>query len=220
MCVAETTVVSLSDKIKFKTGDVIQLKDSEYSVTIGFDKGSKCAVPGFNCGSGYQPPRPTFSIQCGKINPCPYVALIFPNDSTTGLLSIENIKSCETHDTEICFREFANLFKKDVGCMNISNPDGRYYCLKNFENSKLIENKKLCDELSPSVYALKWNCFYEYAIRYKDQNFCDKYSAKESSGRNRCFLKMAEILKDKSLCSKINKNSEDSYLEQCQKNVK
>jgi hypothetical protein len=212
---ASNIEVSLSEKVKFTRGDVIKLRDKEYSITVGFYEGSKCAVPGFNCGSGYRPPHVTFMVNCGTAKVCPYIHMAFSNSSTTGTISIEDLKSCETHEPERCFREFAEVYKEDKGCMNISNFDGRYYCLKKFEYSKMPENKNLCDLLSDSVYALKWNCFYEYAIRYNDQSICDKYPSKEVDGRNRCLLKMAELAKDKSICKKIIKNSQDTYLEQC-----
>jgi hypothetical protein len=48
---AENLIIDLSQKIRFKSGDFIQLKNTEFSITIGLNKGSKCAVPGFNCGS-------------------------------------------------------------------------------------------------------------------------------------------------------------------------
>lgn len=212
---AITTEVALSEKVKFNKGDVIKLRDTEYSITVGFDKGTKCAVPGFNCGSGYEPPHPIFVVNCGSAKTCPYIFMQSYQSATSGSLSIENLKSCETHQPENCFRRFAESYKEDKDCMGIDNMDGRYYCLKKFENSKMPENKNLCDLLSDSVYALKWNCFYEYAIRYNDQSICDKYPSKEINGRNRCLLKMAEVLRDKSICNKIVKNSEDTYLEQC-----
>jgi hypothetical protein len=207
--------VSLSEKVKFAKGDVIELINEKFSIIIGFDEGSKCAVPGFNCGSGYIPPHPTYTVNCGERSPCPYIFMAASENSFSGTISIESLKSCETHEPERCYLEFANGFKEDKECMNISNLNGRYYCLKKFEHSKLPENKNLCDSLSDSVYALKWNCYYEYAIRYNDPALCEKYQDKEIDGKNRCFLKMAELNRDKKLCNKIVKTSQDSYLEQC-----
>jgi hypothetical protein len=108
---------------------------------------------------------------------------------------------------------FARLYSKDVECMKLSSPLGRYYCLEKFTDSKIAENKGLCEKLPNSIYALKWNCYYNYAIRYRDPGFCDKYSATELSGRDRCLNKMSSLLNDKSLCQKISATSD--YKQQC-----
>jgi hypothetical protein len=213
---AKTQIVELSQKVEFNTGDTIFLKDSVFSVKIGSDPGTDCAVPGFNCGSGYEPPRPTFIANCGKLQKCPFVLMTNIKTATSGILSIEDEKSCEKNDPENCFYQFAQNFKIDEGCMELKSPSGRYYCLKKFQFSARPENRGLCEQLPESIYALRWNCFYEHAIRYRDASFCDKYPAKESSGRDRCLLKMAEILKDQSHCKKISISKEHSYLEQCQ----
>lgn len=213
---AKTQIVELSQKVVFNTGDMILLRDSVFSVKIGSDPGTDCAVPGFNCGSGYEPPRPTFIEDCGKLQECPFVLMTNIKTATSGILSIEDEKSCEKNDPENCFYQFAQNFKIDDGCMKLNSPSGRYYCLKKFPLSARPENKGLCEQLSESIYALRWNCFYEHAIRYRDASFCDKYKAKESSGRDRCLLKMAKILQDQSLCKKISISKEHSYLEQCQ----
>lgn len=214
---SRTVIVSLSDKVDFKTGDVIQLKDSVFSVQVNHDKGTECAVPGYNCGIGYMPPRPAYKINCGDQKPCPYIIMPFPQDESSGSLSIEDEKSCEKNKPEICFSEFARPFTGDDGCMELKSLLGRYYCLKRYEDSRRPENKGLCDQLPDSIYALKWNCYYEYAVRYKDPSFCDKYSVSELSGRDRCLLKMAEMLKELSFCNKISASKEHSYKEQCLK---
>ncbi len=100
--------------------------------------------------------------------------------------------------------------------MKLKSPLGRYYCLERFSDSKLPENRGLCEQLPADIYALRWNCYYEYAVRYRDASFCDKYPASEFSGKDRCLLKMAELLKDQSFCKKISATKEHSYLEQCQ----
>jgi hypothetical protein len=209
-------IVSLSQKIEFKTGDVIKLKDSYFTVTVNANKGTECAVPGFNCGSGYIPPHPELKINCQGSPPCPYVILDDSKTATSGTLSIENEKSCETNQPEICFSAFSRNSSSDDICQKLLSPIGRYYCLRRFENSARPENKGLCDQLPESIYALKWNCFYEYAVRYKDVTFCDKYSAQEADGRDRCLLKMAEINQDVSLCSKISNSQQNTYREQCE----
>lgn len=214
---AKNQIVELSQNVEFNSGDIITLKNSVFSVRIGADPGTECAVPGYNCGSGYSPPAPTFTVDCGNHKSCPYVLLSESKDATSGNLSIEDEKSCEKKDPPRCFYQFAHNFKTDEGCMKLKSPSGRYYCLKKFEHSARPENRGLCDQLPESVYALRWNCFYEYAIKYRDAGFCDKYPANETSGRDRCLLKMAEILKDKSLCKKISDSKEHSYIEQCQK---
>ena len=212
---ASEQIVTLSQKIEFKTGDVIKLKDTDFSVSIEANRGTKCAVPGFNCGSGYIPPHPEFKINCGRKTPCSYVILDDRKTASSGTLSIENENSCETNQPELCFGAFSRLSTSDKICQKLQSPMGRYYCLSRFHNSARPENKSLCDQLPDSIYALKWNCFYEYAIRYKDVTFCDKYSAKEFDGRDRCLLKMAEISQNVSLCAKISNSRENTYREQC-----
>ena len=208
--------VTLSEKVNFKKGDIFKLTGSDFSVEIGSDPGTKCAVPGFNCGSGYQPPRPTFKIECGSNKTCPYIVLSDIKGSETGFLTIESEESCTKSNPEQCFYTFGRQYKSDEGCMNLKTPLGKYYCLKAYDSSKRPENKGLCDQLPKDIYALRWNCFYEYAVRYSDASFCDKYEPSELSGRDRCLLKMAELLKDKSFCKKISNSKEHSYVEQCQ----
>lgn len=212
---AKTHTVSLSEKIEFNSGDIITLKDSLFSVEIGSDPGTTCAVPGFNCGSGYSPPSPTYLVKCGEKKLCPYVLMTNQKNATSGNLSIEDETSCEKNDPENCFSQFARYADGDTSCMNLISPLGRYYCLKRFEKSARPENKGLCEKLPESIYALKWNCYYEYAVRYRDASFCNKYSQSERSGRDRCLLQMATILNDQSLCDKMSGSKEDTYLEQC-----
>jgi hypothetical protein len=212
---ADTVAVELSQRVRFKSGDTITLRGGELVVQIGSDPGTTCAVPGFNCGSGYRPPTPTFQITCRNSDPCAYVVVTNVSDATTGTLSIENEQSCETSNPEQCFSEFARLFSDDSGCMKLTTPMGRYYCLQRFTQSARVENKQLCDQLPKDVYALQWNCFYDYAIRFRDPAFCEKYSAQDASGRARCLLKMADLLRDKSYCAKIPESTEHSYRAQC-----
>ena len=208
--------IGISEKVSFQTGDIIKLKGTDYSVEIGSFKGSECAVPGFNCGSGYRPPHPTYNVKCGALAPCPYILMHYPVDDRSGSLTIENEESCTKNKLDNCFSTYAGQFTNDEGCMKLKSSFARYYCLQRFADSKRPENKALCEQLPADIYALRWNCFYEYAIRYKDASFCDKYPASEFSGRDRCLLKMAEILKDYSLCKKISASKEHSYVDQCQ----
>lgn len=220
---AKTYEVGLSEKVLFSKGDIIKLKNTNFSVEIGSFPGTACAVPGFNCGSGYRPPSPTFETNCGTQKPCQYIVLAFPTDGSSGSLTIESEESCVKNDPKNCFYAFAGQFKSDDGCMKLKSPLGRYYCLERFSDSKRPENRDLCEQLPTDIYALRWNCYYEYAIRYSDASFCDKYPASDFSGKDRCLLKMAELLKDQSLCKKISATKEHSYLEQCQqlkKNLK
>lgn len=92
---AKTQIVELSQKVEFNSGDIIILKNTSYSVKIGSNPGTDCAGPGFNCGSGYQPPTPSFSIDCGKQLKCPYVLMNYNKTATSGSLTIEDEKSCE-----------------------------------------------------------------------------------------------------------------------------
>ena len=209
-------IVGISEKVSFQKGDIVKLKGTDYSVEIGFFAGSKCAVPGFNCGSGYRPPHPTYNVKCGSLTPCPYILMNYPADDTSGSLTIENEDSCNKNKLDNCFSTYAGQFTNDEGCMKLKSPFGRYYCLQRFADSKRPENKALCEQLPADIYALRWNCFYEYAVRYQDPSFCDKYSTSDFSGRDRCLLKMAEILQDYSLCKKISASKEHSYVEQCQ----
>jgi hypothetical protein len=208
--------VGISEKVSFQTGDIIKLMGTDYSVEIGFFPGSKCAVPGFNCGSGYIPAHPTYDVKCGALTPCPYILMNYPVDGKSGSLTIETEESCTKNKLSNCFSTYAGQFTNDEGCMKLKSPFGRYHCLERFPDSRRLENKALCEQLPAEIYALRWNCFYEYAVRYRDASFCDKYTVSEFSGRDRCLLKMAEILKDYSLCKKISATKEHSYVEQCQ----
>tara|TARA_R110000868_G_scaffold117600_11_gene312343 strand:+ start:4241 stop:4909 length:669 start_codon:yes stop_codon:yes gene_type:complete len=214
ICSAKTIEVSLSGKTTFQAGNTYKLRGADFSVDVGTDPGSKCAVPGFNCGAGYIPPHPTFKISCGSSKPCPYVVITNAKDATSGILSFENEASCEQSKSEQCFREFSKQYKSDEGCMKMSSPLGQYYCLERFPKSQRPENRSLCNKLPAEIYGLRWNCYYDYAIRYKDPSFCELYPEAESSGKERCWLKMADLMKDKSLCKKISK--EALYVEQCQ----
>lgn len=213
---SKTHEVGISEKVSFSVGDVIKLKGTDYSVKIGLFPGTECAVPGFNCGSGYRPPHPSYDIECGMVSPCPYILMDYPVDSTTGYLTIETEESCTKNRLKNCFLTYARQFTTDEGCMKLKSPFSRYHCLELFNDSRRPENKTLCEQLPEDIYALRWNCFYEYAIRYRDASFCDKYAASELSGRDRCLLKMAELLKDHSLCKKISASKEHTYAEQCQ----
>lgn len=214
---AKEKIINLSQRIEFKIGESFRLYNSDFSVTIDHFSGSVCAVPGKNCGSGYRPPSPIYKINCSGKNPCPYVLMTFPKDDKSGLFSIEDQDSCEKNNPEICFFEFAKLFIDDSGCASLKSAIGRYYCLKRFPNSVREENKNICDQLPESIFALRWNCFYEYAIRYRDPAFCDKYPLKNINGKDRCLLKIAEILKNKSYCRKISSSKDHTYKEQCLK---
>lgn len=211
---AKTIEASLSQKIPFQVGHTYKLKDADFSLEIGADPGSKCAVPGFNCGAGYIPAHPTFKTKCGNQKPCPYIVMANAKDATSGILSFESESSCEHHKPEQCFREFSKQFETDEGCMKLKSPLGQYYCLERFPNSQQPQNRDLCNKLPSDIYGLRWNCYYDYAIRYKDPSFCELYPEKEFSGKERCWLKMAELMKDKSICKKIVK--EALYVEQCQ----
>lgn len=212
---AETHVVSLSQEVTFKSGDVIKLKDTPFSITIGVSKGPDCAVPGRNCGAGYIPPHFIFKKNCGEDKSCHYFFLESSNYIQSGKLSIETEETCLNKDFELCINNYSGTITTDDECSKLKTDLGKYYCLKRFDLSNRPENKGLCDKLPSSIYALKWNCYYEYAIRYKDPSFCDKYAKEELSGKDRCYLKMAELFKDQKFCSKISDSKEHSYREQC-----
>ena len=210
-----THIVSLSQEVIFKPGDVIKLKNTTFSITIGLNKGTSCAVPGKNCGSGYIPPHLTIKSDCGEEKSCQYFIIDSIIDIKEGKLSIETEETCLNKNFEICFNNYSRSLQSDEDCSVLKTAVGKYHCLKRFYSSKRPENKNLCDQLPDSIYALKWNCYYEFAIRYKDSSFCEKYSKEEFSGKDRCYLKMAEIFKDKKFCSKISDTKEHTYREQC-----
>ena len=215
MTLSETHVVSISQEVNFKPGDVIKLKNTPFSITIGLDKGTSCAVPGKNCGSGYIPPHLTIKIDCGEEKNCQYFIIDSINDIKEGKLSIETEDTCLNKNFEICFNNYSRTLHSDEDCSTLKTAVGKYHCLKRFYSSNRPENKNLCDQLPDSIYALKWNCYYEFAISYKDPSFCEKYSKEELSGKDRCYLKMAELFKNKSFCSKISDSKEHTYREQC-----
>lgn len=210
--------VQLGVPVKFQSGDEIKLKDSKYTVKVGGPyEPVKCAIPGQNCGAGYSPPRPIFDVQCIE-DPCPYVMDSETTSGTTGTIVVHSEETCgaKKHQANSCFYQFARAYKSDEGCKNLKTALGRYQCLVVYPNSTRPEFRQLCDELPVEIFALRWNCYYDWAIRYKDSTFCDKYPKEDGSGRDRCLLKMAERLKDKSLCKKISDSKEHSYVELCQ----
>lgn len=210
-------IVSLSEKTHFTVGDTFKLISTNVSVKIEFDKGSECAVPGYNCGAGYRPPHPIYKLNCDNLNPCPYIVMMVATDSNKGIISIENEDSCVKSDPKMCFYELGKSFKSDIDCLKLKTPLAQYYCLEVFQTSTLKVARTLCDTLPKDIYALQWNCFYDYAIRYRDPTFCEKYSnlKQDLSGKSRCYLKMAELFKDKKFCKNIIASKDDSYKEQC-----
>lgn len=216
---ASETILELGQKVNFKVGDIFKLKNTKVVAKIEKDNGTKCAVPGFNCGSGFIPPHPILKLDCENKSPCPYVVTMIASTADSGMISFESEETCLLHDPKNCFFQMSKGFKTDVDCMMLKTPMAQYYCLEGFPKSTREENKKLCGKLPENIYALRWNCYYDYAIRYLDPNFCDQYttSPDDISGRNRCYLKMAELLKNKKFCEKISKSVSDSYLEQCLK---
>ena len=207
-------VVSISQTIPVTLGDTIQTKDKLYSAIVKITKSSDCAVPGFNCGAGYQPARYYLEESCKK-DPCENSGSVYYSGEKL-VFSLENEQSClKKKNNKTCFYSLYKRVLIDSDCSKFESTTGKYYCLNKFSQSRLKSNRELCDKLPSGTYALKWNCFYEWAIRYKDPLFCEKYSASQLSGRNRCFLKMANLLKSKAMCKKIIKSKDDSYLEQC-----
>ncbi len=216
---AREHTVSIGEHIRVASEDRVKLKDSYYSVRVERNPGTSCAVPGFNCGSGYIPPHIVFISDCGKEKYCPFVAVSTSGDDKTADLVIRDEKSCEAekHNSNICFYDFARQFKTDLGCSSLKSALGRYYCLEFYQDSKRPENKSLCDQLPAEIYALRWNCFANYAVRYRDPTFCDKYSEQDVDGKDRCYLKMAEIFSDQQHCKKISESKSNTYKEQCSK---
>lgn len=212
---SESHVVTISQEVTFKPGDVIKLKDSPFSVSISLNKGTECAVPGRNCGAGYIPPHLTLSKTCSENKKCLYFIIADIKGIDGGKLSIETEETCLKKNYEMCFNDYSGSLQSDDGCSSLKTSMGQYFCLNRFSSSNRPENKDLCDKLPDSIYALKWNCYYEFAIRYKDPSYCEKYSKAELSGKDRCYLKMAELFKDKTLCSKISASKEHTYKEQC-----
>jgi hypothetical protein len=206
--------VELGQKITVKSGDVVKLKGQHYSVTVGAShEPVECAVPGFNCGSGYIPPAPTFQEKCAA-PPCPYFFAPEVKDGNTADLTIHNEKSCEQLKAQAntCFYSYARTLKSAEGCSILKGAVGRYYCLQVYAVA-LPQFRDVCDGLPADIHALRENCYYDWAIRYRDARFCNKFDPKDFGGAERCWLKMAEVLKDRSLCRNIKK--EPSYVEQC-----
>jgi hypothetical protein len=214
---AKTHEVSLGEKVVFTTGDVITLKGTNYSITVGDPyEPVACAIPGQNCGKGYRPPEPTFDVKCSK-SPCPYIFQNSNQSGTSGTLSIETEETCVSkgHQADSCFYAYSNSLKTDDGCMTLKTAMGKFYCLKRFRKSARPENKGLCDQLPKDNYELRWDCFYEYAYLYKDPSFCAKFDKKDAEIADRCWSHMAEVMKDKSLCQKISVTKNHTYKEQC-----
>jgi len=214
---AKTHEVSLSESVTFNTGDLISLKGTSYSVEVGGPyEPVKCAIPGRNCGAGYTPPRPVFNIKCAG-DPCPYILQTFNQSGTSGTLSVETEETCvqKGNQANTCFYDYARGLKSDEGCMKLKTALGKFHCLKRFEHTARPENKTLCDQLPKEIYSLRENCYYDYAILYKDPSLCEKFDKKNPSGADRCWNKMAEVMKDKTLCLKISGDKTNSYKALC-----
>jgi len=214
---AKTHEVNLAEKVTFTTGDVIKLKGTNYSIEVGGPyEPVQCAMPGQNCGAGYRPPVPTFKVNCSE-TPCSYILHTFNQSGTSGTLSIETEETClkKAHQANSCFYDYARALKSDEGCMQLKTAVGKFHCLKRFHNSARAENKGLCDQLPKEIYALQWDCFYDYAILYKDPSFCAKFEKKDVEIADRCWNRMAQVMKDKSLCQKISATKNHTYKEQC-----
>jgi hypothetical protein len=207
--------VELGQKITVKSGEGVKLKGQDYSVTVGAPhEPVACAVPGFNCGSGYIPPAPTFQENC-TASPCPYFFATEVKDASTANLTIHNEKSCEQLKAQAsaCFYSYARTLKSAEGCSTLKGALGKYHCLQVYSVA-LPQFRSVCDELPSDIQGLRENCYYDWAIRYRDASYCKKFDAKDFSGAERCWLKMAELLNDRSLCRNIKK--EPSYVAQCQ----
>ncbi len=214
MASSKNHFVEISKTIAVEVGDTIKTKDDSYSAVIKMSEASDCAVPGFNCGAGYRPSAPYIEETC-KAKNCDGIGSVY---YTSGKLvfSLENEDSClEKKNNETCFHLLTKDVKEDKDCNKFNSHIGKYFCLKNFDQSNLKDNRDLCDKLPNDIYSLKWNCFYEWAIRYKDPSFCEQYSKTQLSGKNRCYLKMAVLFNSSKYCKKIEEHNEDSYLEQC-----
>ncbi len=208
---AKTHIVELSKTVAVEVGDTLKTKDGAYTAVIKMSKASDCAVPGFNCGAGYRPSAAYVEESCiGK--KCIGKGRVYFFAGKL-VFSLENEQSCLERDfNESCFYALSEGVKKATDCNNFNSPTGKYICLSKFPLSNHEQFRSLCDQLPKS---LRWNCYYEWAQKYKDSGFCEKYPPKEFNGRNRCYLKLAELLRSKALCEKIIKRKEDSYHEQC-----
>lgn len=211
-----THEVELGQRITVKSGEVVKLKGREYSVSVGDPyEPVKCAVPGKNCGAAYQPPAPTFREKCTG-SPCPYFFSPEVKGADTAALTLHDENTCGAlkHQANACFYDFARRLNAAEGCSALKTALGRYHCLQMFSGQALVDFRGVCDALPSDIHALRENCYYDWAIRYRDAGFCKKFDAKDFSGAERCWLRMAELLKDRSLCNQIKK--EPSYVEQCQ----
>ena len=206
--------VTVGQKIGVASGDTVRLKGKSFEVKIrAAGESVPCAVPGFNCGEGYVPPHPTFQAQCEE-KPCPWFFHAEVKDATHADLVIHTEDSCAAlgNASKNCFYSFSGGVKTAEGCLALKTPLGRYHCIQRFQVA-LPELRDLCPKLPADIFALRENCYYEWAERYRDASFCKKFDVKDYSGAERCWLHMARQLKDPSLCSNI--KIEPSYVGQC-----
>jgi len=204
--------VEMSTEFQYQSGDKIVLNKHDFSVEVSSDSGTECAVPGFNCGSGYRPPHPIFKIVCGQSGICPYV---FVNKqiltASSGVATIESIKKCEQEENELCLRSYVNQVIKAEDCL-IYRPLIQY-C---FSLAIPQTARGLCDQLPEGKNPYrKNNCFYDYAVSFKDPSLCDKFKPEDFQQRDRCLGRLAQTLRDKSLCHKISDTKEHNYKQQC-----
>jgi hypothetical protein len=203
---SKTHQVELGVPTLLKTGERIQLKGTTYELALAnFFEPVKCAVPGFNCGAGYRPPSPHFSVQCKSI-PCPY----FYETQVKGQNSVEVVihseESCAALKSAAssCFYGYSrSVVKKAEDCLNLKTALGRYHCVQRFHLSLPESMRTVCDDLPKDIPGLQASCWYDWAIRFKDSRFCASFTKEDTDGSSRCWAKMAQELKDRTLCMKI-----------------
>jgi hypothetical protein len=213
---AETKMVELGQEFSYQAGEKIVLSNADFSVEVSADPGTKCAVPGFNCGSGYIPPHPKFKMNCSNSNPCPYVFINAQTLSgTAGKGLIESLKKCETDENELCLRSYVDQIRRAEDCL-VYPPLIRYFCLQRFSLAIPVTERGLCDLLPENKNPYRrGNCYYDYAVSLKDPTLCEKFKAEDFSQKDRCYNRLSQVLKDKTLCQKISDTKEHNYKQQC-----
>jgi hypothetical protein len=207
------------DRIRLKLGETyvsqelpIQIHLKKFHTTK-----TECAVPGFNCGSGYTPnPVTTPVVEFLQTNPeC--------TKSPRPKFCEWNFKIVATDNKTYVDIEIVNIYEF---CMGESNKSNRNSCIirttvgNDFNPMHSPDNCNRADD--PEI---KNNCFEMMAENLNDPKLCEKVI--KPYGR-RCILFLARAARDPAICQQLKtaplnqseENERQVYMDRCQNEIK
>jgi hypothetical protein len=103
---------------------------------------------------------------------------------------IENEESCQKSQSfDVCFYAAMQELQSDQECMKFKSALGKYYCLVRFPNSKMPENKNLCQGIpgTGKTYYTKQECLSDFAQRYQDSTLCKEIPDADNINKEKCL---------------------------------